>query len=195
MIDFCAYSDSVGSDGVLPMAFASYSYAPDQASAGAKNQEPNLYFANVPDTAKYLSVVMDDETEPCGVGKGACVHAGVFDLPATLTSLTDATPPEANPGVTFGGVIAYDDDGSDYLGYGYEGPFPPSGTTHTYKVTVYAHKSPWADYGVAALDPKTGQLQPTQSFGRPPVTRAEVEADQVDDIVASYTLTFTFTAP
>jgi phosphatidylethanolamine-binding protein (PEBP) family uncharacterized protein len=176
--NFCVYSTSVANGGVLPVKYAA-TYV-----TNGQNITPALELKNIPATANYISVVLDDETAPCGTGLNACVHAGLFDLPKTKTSYAEDDAFTGLTGYTIGGVV----DGT----YGYVGPFPPiGGGAHTYKLTVYAHKSSWADYGI--LNPNGTQ---TGTFGRPNVTRAEIEADKdstgANDIVASKTVTFTF---
>ena len=176
--NFCVYSTSVANGGVLPVKYAA-TYV-----ANGQNISPALELKNIPATANYISIVLDDETAPCGTGLNACVHAGLFDLPKTKTSYAEDDALAGLTGYTIGGVV----DNT----YGYVGPFPPiGGGAHTYKLTVYAHKSSWATYGVL----NSNQNQ-TASFGRPNVTRAEIEADQgstgANDIVASKTITFTF---
>jgi len=175
---FCVYSPSVVDGGVIPTKFAAATVS------GGQNNSPALEIKNVPAAANYLSVVVDDETVPCGTGLRACVHAGLFDIPKTKVSWSESNALAGISGYTVGGVVG----GT----YGYVGPFPPiAGGVHTYKLTVYAHKSSWASYGV--IYPNGSH---TSSFGRPPVTRAEIEADQgpqaANDIVSSKTLTFTF---
>lgn len=185
--DFCVYSPSVAEGAVLAQKFAS-----TQSSGGGQNVNPAIEIKNVPAAALYLSAVMDDEDSPCGTGLNACVHAGLFDLPKTKVSLVENENLSSVVGATFGGAIGFDVTTQQYLGVGYEGPFPPTGTTHTYRMTIYAHKTPWSSgYGVIS-----GGSNPTQLYGRPPVSRAEVLADHGpsgdNDIVASKTITFTY---
>jgi len=81
---------------------------------------------------------MDDESTPgCGLGARACVHWGVFNLPATKLSIAENENLGAIAGVALGdnfrgGVLT-----------GYEGPNPPN--NHVYNLTVYALNSTAAD--------------------------------------------------
>jgi phosphatidylethanolamine-binding protein (PEBP) family uncharacterized protein len=166
---FCVYSPSVAEGAALPLKFAS------THATGGQNVNPALEIKNVPAAAVYLSAVMDDETTPeCGTGMNACVHAGVFDLPKTKVSMSEGESLSSISGVLFGATVG---------GNGYEGPFPPPGVNHTYKMTVYAHKSAWTGYSSTA---RSGY----------PLSRAEVLADHGpsgdNDIVDSKTITFTF---
>lgn len=185
--EFCVYSPSVAEGAALPLKFAS-TYA-----TGGLNVHPALEVKNVPAGAVYLSAVMDDETTPeCGTGMNACVHAGLFDLPITKVSVAEDENLSSVVGATFGGVIGYYGNTQLYESIGYEGPFPPPGVSHTYKMTVYAHKTSWSSaYGVIS-----GSSTRTAVYGRPPVSREEVLADHGpagdNDIVDSKTITFTF---
>ena len=179
--NFCVYSPSVADGGVLPVKYAS------TIVTNGQNISPALELKNIPAQANYISIVADDETAPCGTGFNACVHAGFFDMPKTKTSYAEEDELSGLTGYTLGRV-----NSNNNSTYGYNGPFPPvGGGAHTYKVTVYAHKSSWASYGVV-----DSNGTPTANFNRPRVTRAEIEADQgstgANDIVASKTITFTF---
>lgn len=163
---FCFYSPSVADGAALGQKFAS-----TFPGGSGQNIAPALEIKNIPAGAQYISIVMDDETPPCSAGTGACIHAGYFDLPTTKLSISEGE----NLG-SISGVILGQTNGSN----GYEGPFPPVGTTHTYKMTVYAHKTSWAVYAPP----------------HPAVSRAEVLADHGssgdNDIVDSKTITFTY---
>lgn len=185
--EFCVYSPSVAEGAALPLKFASTN------TTGGLNVNPALEVKNVPAAAVYLSAVMDDETTPeCAPGTGACVHAGLFDLPKTKVSFAEDENLSSIAGATFGGVIGYNSGTGLYEGIGYEGPFPPAGKSHTYKMTIYAHKTAWSSgYGVIS-----GASTRTAQYSRPPVSRAEVLADHGpsgdNDIVDYKTITFTF---
>jgi Raf kinase inhibitor-like YbhB/YbcL family protein len=118
-------STSYANGGVIPLPYASTLYA----AGGGQNTSPALAISNVPASTQSLAVVMDDETAPCGVGAAACVHWGVFNLPATKVSIIENEDLGAISGVILGlnntaGTFAYD------------GPHPPS--NHVYNLTVYA---------------------------------------------------------
>lgn len=184
---FCVYSPSVAEGAALEQKYAAI-----YVGGSGQNIAPAIEIKNVPAAAMYLSMVMDDETQPeCGIGTAACVHAGVFDLPRTKVQLTEGENLSSVSGATFGGVIAFM-GANGYVAGGYVGPFPPVGVNHTYKITIYAHKSSWSsDYGVI-----TGTSTRTSAYGRQPASRAEVFAEHGptgdNDIVDSKTITFTY---
>lgn len=86
-----------------------------------KDISPPLYFINVPEEAQSLALIVDDPDAP----KGTFVHWLVWNLPPTLTAITDALPKDAIQGT------------NDFHRASYGGPCPPSGT-HRYFFKLYA---------------------------------------------------------
>lgn len=118
-------STSFQNNGVIPAKYAS------TAQTGGLNTSPALSIANLPAGTASIAIVMDDETSPCGVGSSACVHWGVFNLPASKVAIAENENLSAINGVQLG---------SNYTnGTGYAGPNPPS--NHVYNLTVYALNS------------------------------------------------------
>ena len=154
--DFAVSSTSWTDGGTIDVKYSS--------TVGAANTSPALALSNIPSTANYISVVMDDETAPCGTGVNACTHWSVINLPSTKASIGE--------GEDLSGVATA--FGQSYAGNNqYDGPNPPN--AHTYKVTVYAHKT--------ASTFATGDT----------ITRAGFVAAMGSDIVASDTWTGTYT--
>lgn len=166
---FSVSSTSWTDGGTIAVRYASTLYA------GGGNVSPALEISNVPADAVYLSIVMDDETLPCLTGTGACRHWAVVNFPASKTSIAEAEDLTLVPGYT--GFL-----GGNFRDLeGYEGPNPPG--THTYKLTVYAHKT----QSVLSAFPTAGATP------YPAITRADFVLERGSDIVASATWTGTFT--
>ena len=121
---FTVTSNSFSNNGVIPLALAC-------AGLGGENESPELWWHQPPTTSKNYTIIMDDETTPCGTGDNACVHWAVYNIPYnigeipqgySLSSITDIAL-----GVTYAGNNAYD------------GPCPAS--QHTYKIEVFSLNS------------------------------------------------------
>ena len=121
---FTVTSSSFPNNGVIPLALAC-------AGLGGENESPELWWHQPPTTSKNYTIIMDDETTPCGTGDNACVHWAVYNVPYnigeipqgySLSSITDIAL-----GVTYAGNNAYD------------GPCPAS--QHTYKIEVFSLNS------------------------------------------------------
>ena len=112
---------------VTSTAFADGEMMPKQYTCDGANVSPPLSWSGVPASAKALAIICDDPDAP---GK-TWVHWVVYDLPASLTSLTEkiATATE----LTGGGKQGM----NDFKKIGYGGPCPPSGT-HRYYFKLYA---------------------------------------------------------
>lgn len=95
---------------------------------GGQNVSPGLRWQGFPESTAGFAVIMDDESPPCGRGDKACRHWMVYNLPASVTSLTEGQVVTAIPGVTVG--TAYNGT------VGYAGPCPPN--AHVYTITVYS---------------------------------------------------------
>jgi Raf kinase inhibitor-like YbhB/YbcL family protein len=112
---------------VTSTAFADGEMIPKQYTCDGANLSPPLSWSGVPASAKALALICDDPDAP---GK-TWVHWVVYDLPASLTSLTEnvATVTELTGGGKQGTT--------DFKKIGYGGPCPPSGT-HRYYFKLYA---------------------------------------------------------
>src|SRR5438309_11717707 len=112
---------------ITSTAFADGEMMPKQYTCDGANVSPPLFWSGVPASAKALALICDDPDAP---GK-TWVHWVVYDLPASLSSLTEniATTAELTDGGTQGA--------NDFKKIGYGGPCPPSGT-HRYYFKLYA---------------------------------------------------------
>jgi len=126
--------DPVSGSGVFPLESPSFKNGGGIPARhvcerqGGQNLSPALVWRDVPKSTTGFAVIMDDESPPCGRGDSACRHWMVYNLPASVTSLSEGMDVAALPGVTVGkaynGVV------------GYAGPCPPN--AHVYTITVYA---------------------------------------------------------
>ncbi len=109
--NFAVSSSSFPNGGTIPAA---------NACTGT-NQSPELTFANAPDGTESFLVLMDD------IDANNFVHWALWDIPGTTTSI-----PAGNPG----GIGTAGQNEFGQTGYG--GPCPPPGTTHNYRIRVFA---------------------------------------------------------
>ncbi len=179
-VDNCNLSD--GAAGLAPggggggMSLTSTSYTaggvmPGRLSCSGTNVSPQYSWANAPAGTLGYVLIMDDETAPCGAGTNACKHWALYNIADTTTSLVEDFTIPAIPGInlTEGRNYNWTND--------YEGPCPPSGTTHTYNTTIYA-------MGVA-----------TNIASGTAHTRASFANDFAADILDQATYSGTYTSP
>lgn len=110
---------------VTSESYANGQRIPDKHTCSGADQSPGLSFADVPQRAKSLVMVMDDPDAP----RGTWLHWTAWNLPPTLPRLT----PGANIS-DLGGREGVNDAGDR----GYGGPCPPPGAPHRYFLRVYA---------------------------------------------------------
>lgn len=158
-----ATSDALGKFVLTSSAYAEGGAIPVANSCKGANESPPLAWSGAPGgTMSYALTFVDKSNN--------LVHAAMYDIPASASSLAAAIPNVANPPTPAGmkQVKAYDN-----TTFGYKGPCP--GTVHTYTFTLYA-------VDVAALPGVT-----TNS------TRAQVITALAGHTLATATLTGTFT--
>lgn len=99
---------------------------PDKYTCDGKNVNPPLKFAEVPENAQSLVLIMDDPMAPMGIW----THWTVWNIPPTISDLEEDTvlPQGAKEGVT------------SFKTTGYGGPCPPKGSEHKYYFHLYALK-------------------------------------------------------
>ena len=175
--DSVTFTSFTGTASVPPaaMAITSSDFAEGEAmdlmngctAQGGSDHSPQLSFANVPEAAVELAVIMDDETAPCGAGTSACAHWGVFDLPSDTASIDHNATGLTATSLAYNGIA------------GYQGACPPNGE-HTYKTTVYALSS---DVDATTFTGSNASV----------MTRALFEASYADHILSHATITSTFT--
>jgi len=119
--DFTVTSTTYSNGGIIPKKNVCSYY-------GGRDISPQFAWDNAPEGTEKYALIMDDEVSPCGIGKDACKHWGLFNIPSTTNILMENFNPLRVQGVV---------EGINYEGSrGYAGPCPPS--SHKYKTTVYA---------------------------------------------------------
>jgi Raf kinase inhibitor-like YbhB/YbcL family protein len=109
-------------------AFREGETIPKQYTGDGKDSSPPLRWENVPDSTKSLALICDDPDAP----RGTWVHWVLFNLPAEVRELGEATPAEKT--LANGARQGKNDFGK--IGYG--GPAPPRGKPHRYFFKLYA---------------------------------------------------------
>ncbi len=109
-------------------AFAEGQAIPQKYTCQGDDVSPPLQWSNVPQGAKSLALVCDDPDAPAGTW----VHWVVFNIPATVTELSEAVP--ATETLANGAQQGR----NDFNRIGYGGPCPPPGNAHRYFFKLYA---------------------------------------------------------
>ncbi len=119
----------------LPLTITSSAFAegepiPEKYSCEGEDVSPDLQWSDVPEGTKSFVIIVDDPDAP----GGTFTHWVVFDIPKTLTSITEGLPEKEQHEDIKEGV-------NDFTGsnQGYSGPCPPrSDPVHRYFFTIYA---------------------------------------------------------
>ena len=113
---------------IISPAFAAGQPIPDKYTCAGLNVSPPLTWTNPPAGAKSSALIADDPDAP----GGTWVHWVIYNLPPSVTSLAEGTPPSPQlPGGAKQGV-------NDFGQIGYGGPCPPPGKPHRYFFKIYA---------------------------------------------------------
>jgi Raf kinase inhibitor-like YbhB/YbcL family protein len=108
------------------------------------NVSPALSWTAAPAGTQEIAITLIDQD-------ASFDHWTMAGIAPSVTSIAENTPPE-------GAVAALNGSGTA----GYTGPCPPSGTTHTYRITVhYLHQALLLSSGGAAADMRTSINQAT----------------------------------
>lgn len=113
-------------------AFADGGAIPTVYTCDGKDVSPPLEWSGVPDTARFLALVVEDPDAP----RGTWTHWVIFDIPAGIRGLGEGVPAQERVTVAAGGETALQGE-NDFKKTGYGGPCPPSGT-HRYVFRLYA---------------------------------------------------------
>ena len=156
-------SNSFSDSGVIEHKYSCY----------GDNISPHLKWSPSSDlNASSYTLVMDDETDPCGTGDEACKHWSVFNIPNNIVELQEDQNISSLSGVV---------ESSNFMGStGYAGPCPPSGP-HTYNFTIYALKSSMP----------TIEENSTVYYGG--ITRSEFSENYKEHIITSATIKGVYT--
>lgn len=113
---------------VSSTAFADGQPIPVKYTCQGDDISPPLHWDQPPPAAKSFVLICDDPDAPAG----SWVHWVLYNLPASIVSLPENTPPtEILPEGARQGSNSF-----DKIGYG--GPCPPKGKAHRYFFKVYA---------------------------------------------------------
>jgi hypothetical protein len=112
---------------ITSTAFDEGGMIPEKYTCDGIDISPPLTWTSVPDGTKTLALICDDPDAPLGTW----VHWVLFNIPANINELAEATPPdkELENGAKQG------KNGFRKIGYG--GPCPPRGT-HRYYFKIFA---------------------------------------------------------
>jgi Raf kinase inhibitor-like YbhB/YbcL family protein len=105
---------------------------PAQYSSSGRNISPPLKWSGAPADARSLVLIVEDPDAPT---PNPFVHWLVYNIPADLSHLDEATP----PGQTAQGSMPFSQGKHSMLQTGYTGAAPPKGDTpHRYHFQLYA---------------------------------------------------------
>ena len=121
---FTVTSSSIPANGVIPLDLAC-------TGLGGENESPELWWHQPPTTTENFTIIMDDETTPCGIGDSACVHWAVYNIPSNIGEIPQGYSLSGLSSVTLGVTYAGNN--------AYDGPCPAS--QHTYKIEVFSLNS------------------------------------------------------
>ena len=113
---------------ITSSSFAEGGPIPSRYTCDGENISPPLSWDKAPSGTKSSALMCDDPDAPAGTW----VHWVVYDLPATITDLGEAT--ETKEKLSNGGRQGR----NDFKQIGYGGPCPPKGGPHRYYFKIYA---------------------------------------------------------
>lgn len=118
---FAVSSSAFSNNGFIP-----YKYAYTGIGTGENKSVP-LSWSNVPAGTQYFALSMVDTSA------SNFIHWMAINMPSSTTSLSEGVSNSSMP-------AGSTELGNDYLDStgGYDGPGPPTGTTHDYVTTIYA---------------------------------------------------------
>ena len=98
---------------------------------GGANISPEFHWSGAPTGSKSFAITIVDPDAPV---RGGWWHWVLFNIPGTVSRLPAGAGNEGSRTLPAGSVQCRDDYGEP----GYGGPCPPPGTTHHYRVRLYA---------------------------------------------------------
>ena len=113
---------------ITSSSFAEGEPIPPKYTCDGENISPALSWDKAPAGAKTSALICDDPDAPVGTW----VHWVLYDLPATIKDLREAT--ETKEELPTGGRQGR----NDFKQIGYGGPCPPKGGPHRYYFKIYA---------------------------------------------------------
>ena len=131
---FVLRSNSFADQDKLPKDFVHHAMG-----AGGDNVSPELSWAGAPEGTQSFALTMYDPDAPTGSGWW---HWVVYDIPASVTSLTRGAGAAGGAALPVGAKMGHTDFGT--ADYGGAAP-PPGHGPHRYVFTLYALKTPTMD--------------------------------------------------
>ena len=125
---------------IFSPAFSSGAMIPVRHTCSGEDVSPPLAWSNVPSAAKSLALICEDPDAP----GGTFYHLGIYDLPATQTSLAEGVDTKSMPK---GAKAVRNSFGSA----DYRGPCPPTAHgIHHYHFRLFALSTPNLTIGKGA---------------------------------------------
>lgn len=124
-------------------AFVAGGTIPQRHTCDGDDISPPLTWSEPPAGTQSLALIVDDPDAPAGTWD----HWLLFNIPATVRSLTEGIPPTQ----VIDGTGTHGNNSWGRPGYG--GPCPPKGSTHRYEFKLYALDT------VLDLDPGVGKRE------------------------------------
>jgi len=109
-------------------AFANGTAIPPEYTCNGSNISPPLAWTGQPSSTVSLALVMEDPDAQSGM----FTHWVLFNMPPDLQSLSSGQPSDD----TIQGTTIQGKNGFGVIGY--KGPCPPAGSTHHYRILVFA---------------------------------------------------------
>lgn len=110
-------------------AFADQESIPSKYTCDGADISPPLSIGNVPDTAEFLALIVDDPDAPGGTFD----HWLLWNIPAQTSQIPEGIKQQEKVNKLSGAAQGQNDFGE----LGYRGPCPPSGE-HRYRFQLYA---------------------------------------------------------
>jgi Raf kinase inhibitor-like YbhB/YbcL family protein len=98
---------------------------------GGSNISPEFHWSGAPSASKSFAITIFDPDAPA---RGGWWHWVLFNIPGTVSRLPAGAGKGGSKALPTGSVQCQNDFGVP----GYGGPCPPPGTTHRYRVRLYA---------------------------------------------------------
>lgn len=111
-------------------AFRNEDSIPAAFTCDGANRSPALSWTGAPSRTAALTLIVDDPDAP----SGTFVHWILFDIPSTVTAIPEGVAQSP----TVAGLGGARQGQNDFHHTGYDGPCPPRGPAHRYRVWLFA---------------------------------------------------------
>lgn len=131
-------------------AFEHSKFVPKKYTCDGDDISPPLNWKDLPKGSASLALIMDDPDAPPGTWD----HWAIFDLPSTLTGLSEGVPKKETLDSGAKQALVWGVEGKIAMSrVGYWGPCPPPGKPHRYFFKLYALDKK------LSLPPKTTKME------------------------------------